>query len=138
MNKYLNTYCIFAIIVELIPLSDEMSKVYFKNLDGQLNFAESKKYLLSNINKYSFVNLVVGRMKDGKQVIQKVELYDKPLKLSLCKNCAQAFYELENHVIRRVDKRQKFKEPCAICGCSRTGYEYLVFEKIGGNSNGIE
>lgn len=129
MNKYLNTYCIFAIVVELIPLTDEMSKVYFKNLDGKLCFAESKKSLLSNINKYSFVNLVVERQKDGKQVIQNVELYDKPLQLSLCKNCAQAFYHLENHVIRRVDKHQLVKEPCAICGFVHTGYEYLIFEK---------
>lgn len=129
MNKYLNTYCIFAIVVELIPLTDEMTKVYFKNLDGKLNFAESKKSLLSNINRYSFVNFVIERKKDGNQVIQNVELYDKPLKLSLCKNCAQAFYDLDNHVIKRSDKRQIVKEPCAICGFTHTGYEYLIFEK---------
>lgn len=129
MNKYLNTYCIFAIVVELIPLNDEMSKVYFKNLDGKSSFAVSKKSLLCNVNKYSFVNLVVERNNYGKQIIQKVELYDKPLKLSLCKNCAQAFYNLENHVIKRFDKRQIVKEPCAICGFAHTGYEYLIFEK---------
>lgn len=129
MNKYLSTYCIFAIIVELIPLNDGMTKVYFKDLNGKSSFAESKKSLLSNINRYSFVNFVIERKKDGNQVIQNVELYDKPLKLSLCKNCAQAFYDLENHVIKRSDKRQIVKEPCAICGFTHTGYEYLIFEK---------
>lgn len=129
MNKYLKTYCIFAIIVELIPLNDEIAKVYFKDLDGKLNFAESKKSLISTINESSFVNLEVERKKDGKQVIQNVELYDKPLQLCLCKHCAQAFYDLENHVIKRSDKRQIVKEPCAICGFTHTGYEYLIFEK---------
>ena len=131
MNKYLNTYCIFAIIVELIPLNDGMTKVYFKDLDGKLNFAESKKSLISTISESSFVNLEVERKKDGKQVIQNVELYDKPLQLCLCKHCAQAFYNLKNHIIRRVDKHQVIKEPCSICGYAHCGYEYLIYERKG-------
>ena len=32
MSKYLNTYCILAKILNLIPFSDKLVKVYYKNL----------------------------------------------------------------------------------------------------------
>ena len=54
--------------------------------------------------------------------------YGEPLELCLCGRCAGAFYHLPNHIIRRVDHDQYFKDKCDYCG-QRYGYDYLVYEK---------
>jgi len=38
------------------------------------------------------------------------------------------FYNLPDHIIRRVDCNQYFKDKCDYCG-QRYGYDYLVYEK---------
>lgn len=128
MSKYLNTYCILAKILNLIPFSDKLVKVYYKNLQGNCFYALCEKDII-NCQKGSIVNLYITKDVFGKQKIQKIDVYEQPIKLSLCPNCSQAFYNLENHVIKRFDKCQKVKEPCAICGFTHMGYEYLIFEK---------
>lgn len=128
MSKYSNSYCIFAKILNLIPFSDELTKVYYKTLQGKCCYAFCEKNII-NCKKGSIVNLNIATNKFSKQRIMKIEIYDKPIKLSLCSNCSQAFYSLENHIIKRFDKRQRVKEPCAICGFTHMGYDYLIFEK---------
>ena len=51
-----------------------------------------------------------------------------PMELCLCGRCAGAFYNLEDHIIRRVDYDQYFKDKCDYCG-QRYGYDYLIYEK---------
>lgn len=135
MNKYEHSFFIFAKILNLISFSDEITKVYYKTLQGKCCYALCEKKII-NCKKGSIVNLNIAINKFGKQRIIKIEIYDKPIKLSLCSNCSQAFYNLENHVIKRFDKRQNVKEPCAICGFSHMGYEYLIFEKKEVTKNG--
>ena len=56
--------------------------------------------------------------------------YDDPMELCLCGRCAGAFYDLPDHIIRRVDPDQYYKDVCDYCGV-RSGYDYLVFSKKG-------
>ena len=54
----------------------------------------------------------------------------KPIELCLCPVCANAYYMMEDHVIKRVDHNQKYKDTCSMCGV-RYGYDYKVYD----NSN---
>lgn len=56
--------------------------------------------------------------------------FGKPIELSLCPVCANVYYLMEDHVIKRVDRNQKYKETCSMCGV-RYGYDYKVYD----NSN---
>lgn len=54
--------------------------------------------------------------------------YDEPMELCLCGKCASAFYHLPDHIIRRVDPDQYYKDTCDYCGI-RSGFDYLIYEK---------
>lgn len=54
--------------------------------------------------------------------------YGEPMELCLCGRCAGSFYHLPDHIVRRLDPDQYYKEPCDYCGV-RTGFDYLIFEK---------
>ena len=56
--------------------------------------------------------------------------YGEPMKLCLCGRCAGAFYNLSDHVVRRVDHDQLFKGRCDYCS-QRYGYDYLIYETKG-------
>lgn len=137
MSNYKKLYCVFAIIIEMIPINNKRTKVYFKNFNGKICYAEANNSLLLDCYKNCFVNFEIEIEKSGKYIIQSIGLYEKPIKLSLCKYCSQAFYNLDNHVIKRVDKNQKIREPCSICGYTHYGYEYLIFEKKGDDKDGV-
>ncbi len=55
--------------------------------------------------------------------------YEKPMELCLCGRCANAFYNLPDHIIQRVDIDQYFKDKCDYCS-ERLGYDYLVYKKV--------
>ena len=55
--------------------------------------------------------------------------YEKPMELCLCGRCANAFYNLPDHVIQRVDPDQYFKDKCDYCS-ERLGYDYQVYKKV--------
>ena len=65
---------------------------------------------------------------EERHLIPMMNGYDMPIELCLCGRCAGAFYNLEDHIIRRVDYDQYFKDKCDYCG-QRYGYDYLVYEK---------
>lgn len=45
--------------------------------------------------------------------------------LTLCAQCAAQFYNSPEHVIRRVNPNEKYKETCCYCSY-RTGWTYTV------------
>ena len=49
---------------------------------------------------------------EERHLIPMMKGYDRPLELCLCGRCAGAFYNLEDHIIRRVDYDQCFKDKC--------------------------
>lgn len=55
--------------------------------------------------------------------------HEKPLELCLCGRCANAFYNLPDHIIRRSDPDQYFKDKCDYCS-QRLGYDYLIYKKM--------
>ena len=59
------------------------------------------------------------------------EGYEEPLELCLCGRCASTFYHLPDHIIRRADPDQYYKDTCDYCGV-RSGFDYLIYEKKGG------
>ena len=65
---------------------------------------------------------------EERHLIPLINGYDMPMELCLCGRCAGAFYNLEDHIIRRVDYDQYFKGKCDYCG-QRYGYDYLVYER---------
>ncbi len=58
----------------------------------------------------------------------ELKRYGEPMKLCLCGRCAGAFYNLSDHVVRRVNHNQPFKERCDYCN-QRYGYDYYVLNK---------
>ena len=58
-----------------------------------------------------------------------VKSYEKPIEICLCGRCANAFYNLPDHVIQRVDPDQYFKDKCDYCS-ERLGYDYQVYKKV--------
>lgn len=56
--------------------------------------------------------------------------YSEPMELCLCGRCAGSFYHLPDHIIRRADPDQYYKDLCDYCGY-RTGFDYLIYEKKG-------
>ena len=58
-----------------------------------------------------------------------LKLYEKTMELCLCGRCANTFYNLPDHIIRRVDADQYFKDKCDYCS-ERLGYDYLVYKKV--------
>jgi len=50
---------------------------------------------------------------------------DQALIMSLCPVCAQQFYDSPIHTIKRVDPKQKVKEPCMFCNV-RQGYDFEI------------
>ena len=60
--------------------------------------------------------------------VRTPEGYDEPMELCLCGKCASAYYHLPDHIIRRVDPYQYYKDTCDYCGV-RSGYDYLRYEK---------
>lgn len=138
MNKYEHSFFIFAKILNLIPVSDDYTKVMYKLLNGKISEIKICNSLLSKASIGDFVDLYVCLNVFNELIVLDVTVYDQPLKLSLCSKCSQAFYNLENHLIYRLDKSKKIKEPCSICGYSNMGYEYLVFEKKEDNDERIK
>ena len=54
---------------------------------------------------------------------------DRPIELCLCRGCAEQFYRIPNHYIRRMDGRQRNKENCMFCNM-RKGYDYCIGRKV--------
>jgi len=50
---------------------------------------------------------------------------DQPLIMSLCPACAQQFYDSPVHTIKRVDPKQRIKDPCMFCNV-RQGYGFEI------------
>lgn len=138
MNKYEHSFFIFAKILNLIPITDDCTKVIYKVLNGKISEIKICNTLLSKFSIGDFIDLHVCLNEFDELSVLDVKVYDQPLKLSLCPKCSQAFYSLENHLIYRLDKSKKIKEPCSICGYSNMGYEYLVFEKKEENDERIK
>lgn len=61
--------------------------------------------------------------------LSELKRYGDPMKLCLCGRCARAFYNLSDHVVRRVDHNQQFKGRCDYCN-QRYGYDYYVLNKM--------
>lgn len=53
--------------------------------------------------------------------------FGKPIELCLCPVCANAYYLMDDHYIKRVDYNQKYKDTCSMCGV-RYGYDYKVYD----------
>lgn len=53
--------------------------------------------------------------------------FGKPIELCLCPACANSFYLMDDHYIKRVDRNQKYKELCSMCGY-RYGYDYKIYD----------
>ena len=53
--------------------------------------------------------------------------YGKPLELCLCATCANSFYLMEDHYIKRIDRNQKYKDSCCMCGV-RYGFDYRIYD----------
>lgn len=45
--------------------------------------------------------------------------------LTLCARCAAQFYNSGEHIIRRANPNQKFKETCCYFGCHQ-GWDYKI------------
>jgi len=45
--------------------------------------------------------------------------------MSLCSTCVQQFYDSPVHTIKRVNPKQKIKEPCMFCNV-RQGYDFEI------------
>ena len=56
--------------------------------------------------------------------------FGKPIELCLCPVCANTYYLMDDHYIKRVDHNQRYKDTCSMCGV-RYGYDYKVYD----NSN---
>ena len=67
------------------------------------------------------------RSKDHGSSLHEHRRYGKPIELCLRARCANAFYNLSDHVVRRVNHDQKFKGRCDYCN-QKYGYDYLIFE----------
>ncbi len=50
---------------------------------------------------------------------------DQPLIMSLCPACAQQFYDSPIHTIKRVNPKQRIKDPCMFCNV-RQGYDFEI------------
>ncbi len=53
--------------------------------------------------------------------------FGKPIELCLCPVCANAYYLMDDHYIKRVDHNQRYKDTCSMCGV-RYGYDYKVYD----------
>jgi len=53
--------------------------------------------------------------------------FGKPIELCLCPACANSFYMMDDHYIKRVDHNQKYKELCSMC-VYKYGYDYKVYD----------
>lgn len=90
--------------------------------------------MISN-NRYQYVETVrtTVRTETVKTIkrypnYRRIPGYDIPNEMCLCGVCASAFYNLPDHIIRRVDKKQKYKDRCNLCGV-RTGFDYLIYAR---------
>ena len=54
-------------------------------------------------------------------------VYGAPIELCLCPTCANTFYLMEDHYIKRVDHNQRYKDTCSMCGV-RYGYDYKIYD----------
>lgn len=57
-----------------------------------------------------------------------VKKLDKPIEMCLCPVCVKAFYESQEHFVKRADMYQGKKDTCMFCN-SRQGYDYLIRKK---------
>lgn len=57
-----------------------------------------------------------------------VKKLDKPIEMCLCPVCVKAFYESQEHFVKRADMYQSKKDTCMFCN-SRQGYDYLIRKK---------
>ena len=63
---------------------------------------------------------------------KKIDIFkerEQALELCLCGRCANTFYNLPDHIIRRADPDQYFKDKCDYCS-QRLGYDYLIYNKM--------
>ena len=101
----------------------------------------SKTQLIKN-SRAEFIRIRPTKRKHKKDhkkerhLIPLINGYDLPMELCLCGRCAGAFYNLEDHIIRRVDYDQYFKDKCDYCG-QRYGYDYLVYEREHDNPSNL-
>lgn len=64
--------------------------------------------------------------------MKKKQKNSETLLLTLCAACARQFYNSPEHIVRRVNKNQKIKEPCMYCS-NGYGWDYYVSRKKGGH-----
>lgn len=75
------------------------------------------------------VTTTVEIIEDNSLVIpEEIPGYDYPLMMTLCPRCAHEYYDLPDHIIKRVNPYQLYKDRCDKCSV-RTGWDYFIYEK---------
>lgn len=75
------------------------------------------------------VETTVEIIEDNDLVIpEEIKGYDYPMMMTLCPRCAHEYYDLDDHIIKRVNPYQLYKDTCNKCGV-RTGWDYFIYSK---------
>lgn len=75
------------------------------------------------------VETTVEIIEDNTLVIPEIiSGYDEPLMMTLCPRCVHEYYNLDDHIVKRVNKYQLYKDKCDKCSI-RTGWDYFIYEK---------
>ncbi len=59
--------------------------------------------------------------------------FGKPIELCLCSTCANTFHLMDDHYIKRVNRHQKYKDSCCMCGV-KYGFDYKIYDNSKANS----
>lgn len=75
------------------------------------------------------VETTVEIIEDNDLVIpEEIKGYDYPMMMTLCPRCAHEYYDLDDHISKRVNPYQLYKDTCNKCGV-RTGWDYFIYSK---------
>lgn len=50
----------------------------------------------------------------------------RAIEITLCRTCAEQFWESKEHYIERMDKNQAIKDTCTYCQ-TRSGYDFRIY-----------
>ena len=75
------------------------------------------------------VETTVEIIEDNDLVIPaEIKGYDYPMMMTLCPRCAHEYYDLSDHIIRRVNPYQLYKDTCNKCHV-RNGWDYFIYSR---------
>ena len=75
------------------------------------------------------VTTTVEIIEDNDLVIPtEIKGYDYPMMMTLCPRCAHEYYDLSDHIIRRVNPFQLYKDTCNKCHV-RNGWDYFIYSR---------